>query len=155
MIWRTSKQDIKKKIQKIKDKLPGVNIDPLEALKKIFANWIPVGGMPKFELKSVTERQVTEMIDKMKSRRAFGRDRIDAATIKLAGQVIILSIMHVINLSLGTANYPMKWKLARILPLLKGKDCDKSNPASFRPVSLLPVISKLSDIFGGIKSVVK
>ena len=39
----------------------------------------------------------------------------------------------------------MKFKLARILPLLKGKDLDATNPASYHPVSQLPVIAKLAE----------
>ena len=32
-----------------------------------------------------------------------------------------------------------------MIPLLKGKDLDKSLPESFRPVSQLPIISKLTE----------
>ena len=37
----------------------------------------------------------------------------------------------------------MKWKMARIVPLLKSSESDSSNPVSFRPVSQLPLISKI------------
>ena len=35
------------------------------------------------------------------------------------------------------------WKWHKVIPLLKAKDCDKLLPKSFRPVALLPVMSKL------------
>ena len=37
----------------------------------------------------------------------------------------------------------MKWKLAKILPLLKEKDSDKLDPAQYRPISLLSTIAKI------------
>ena len=58
---------------------------------------------------------------------------------------LIPVITHVINLSLGTAHFPARWKLARILPLLKSNDCDPLKPASYRPISQLPVLSKLTE----------
>ena len=35
------------------------------------------------------------------------------------------------------------WKWHKVIPLLKAQDCDKLLPKSFRPVALLPVMSKL------------
>ena len=65
-------------------------------------------------LGNVTEREVGLMIRKLKNSHAFGIDQIDAATIKMAAGVLIPSIVHVINLSLGTGKFPARWKLARI-----------------------------------------
>ena len=50
-----------------------------------------------------------------------------------------------VNLSLETETFPGKWKLARICPLLKSTDLDETKPGSFRPVSQLPLISKLAE----------
>ena len=134
-----------KKVNTIKDKLPRVNVDPLEILRSSFERWRPAGGRPSFVLKSVTEKEVGEMIAKLKNSHAYGIDRIDAASIKMAAGILIPGITHVINLSLCQAKFPAKWKLARILPLLKSKESDKFNPASYRPVSQLPVLSKLAE----------
>ena len=83
------------------------------------------------------------MISKLKVSHAYGINRIDASTIKLLAPILAPPITHVINLSLGTKKIPAKWKLARVLPLLKARDLDTTNPGSFRPVSQLPIISKL------------
>ena len=133
------------KILAIKSSIPQVNRDSMKHLKKAFNRWIPLGGTPKFELKSVTENEVKAMIDKVKTSHAFGRDQIYSSKIKLGAPYLIPAITHTINLSLGTGHFPAKWKLARVLPLLKGLECDKMNPSSFRPISLLPIISKLSE----------
>ena len=133
------------KVNKIKKSLPQVNTDPVAVLRRQFERWIPAGGRPKFLLKSVTEKEVLEMIGKLKVSHAFGIDRIDASTIKLLAPILTPPITHIINLSLGTGTFPAKWKLARVLPLLKSRDLDTSNPGLFRPVCQLPIISKLTE----------
>ena len=54
-------------------------------------------------------------------------------------------ITHIINLSLGLATFPPKWKISRILPLLKSSDAPKELPASYRPVAQLPLVAKLTE----------
>ena len=104
------------KVQKIKIFLPKVNFDPLGAIKITFGKWCPARGKPKFSMKSITNTEVLEMIRNLKTSHVFGRDRIDGATIKLIGPIISKVITHVINLSLGTQQFPAKWKF------LKGKN---------------------------------
>ena len=133
------------KIEKVKKLLPQVNTDPLVILKRIFQRWKPTGMKPKFELKCVTEKEIGIMIQNLKNGHSFGTDKIDAYTIKMAAAQIIPSITHVINLSLSLGKFPARWKISRILPLLKGKGLDALNPASYRPVSQLPVIAKLTE----------
>ena len=85
------------------------------------------------------------MIRKLNKSQAFGRDTIDSSTLKLAAPIIIEVITHVINLSLCSGEFPAKWKLARVIPLLTSKELDQHSPSSYRPISLLPVISKLAE----------
>ena len=133
------------KIDKIKNLLPRVNIDPLHILRKKFDRWMPAGGMPTFSMLSVTQGEVASMINDLKKSHAYGTDLLDAYTIKLGGGALIPPITHVINLSLSSTEFPARWKIARILPLKKGKDMDATNPGSYRPVSQLPVIGKLAE----------
>ena len=133
------------KIERIKNELPKVNYDPLVLLKRAFSRWEPLEGRPTFSLKSATQGQVAGIIKKMKKSHAFGTDKIDAETLKIGAQFLIPAITHTINLSLGTGVFPPKWKTARILPLLKDRDLDDTNPNSYRPISLLPIISKISE----------
>ena len=138
-------QYYKEKIDKIKNELPRVNFDPLLLLKKAHARWQPVNGKPAFNLKSATEIQVSTIIAKMKVSHAFGVDKIDAETLKLAAPSVIPAVTHTINLSLGTGVFPPRWKMARVLPLLKSNEMDSQLPASYRPISLLPIVSKISE----------
>ena len=43
----------------------------------------------------------------------------------------------------GHVKFANKWKVSRIIPLLKSKESSRSDPASYRPVALIPVTSKL------------
>ena len=127
---------------KIKEALPQVNYDPLKLLKIAFSRWRPPGVIPKCVITEVTEKEVLDMISNMKNSHSFGHNGIDAATLKIGGKLLVAPIKFVIDLSLGTAVFPMKWKLARIVPILKSTDAEKSNPKSFRPISQLDVVSK-------------
>ena len=81
----------------------------------------------------------------MKVSHAYGRDELDSYVIKLVAPNIGHIITHIINLSLATRKFPMKWKLGRVIPLIKSQDADKLSPSSFRPVALLPVCSKIAE----------
>ena len=54
---------------------------------------------------------------------------------------ILPAITHVINLSISQGIFPIMWKHAKIVPLLK-----KGDPLlakNYRPVALLPILSKI------------
>ena len=126
------------KIQNIKSTLPRVNFDPLSTFKKVFSRWQPRGGKPQFSLKTVSVSDIFKIISKMKNSHSFGNDNIDATILKLVAPVISPVIAHIINLSMGTVTFPSRWTIARIIPLLKSKESDKTNPSSYRPVAQLP-----------------
>ena len=134
-----------KKVNDIKGNLPKVRSDPMKILRRSFRDWIPAGRIPELTVKKVTEKEIFNMIAKLKNSHAYGRDLIDASTVKFAAKFLSGPIAHVVNLSLGTEIFPGKWKLARICPLLKSADLDETKPGSFRPVSQLPLVSKLAE----------
>ena len=129
-----------KKVALVKDSLPGVGFDPLFVLKRAMARWKPTGGPPKFTIKETNCKEVLEMLQSMKQSHAYGRDLIDSATVKLGAEILAPIFTHVINLSIKNRKFPQKWKLARILPLQKSRDCDRTELSSFRPISQLPLI---------------
>ena len=55
--------------------------------------------------------------------------------------IVAPSLTHIINLSIITGIFPDEWKLARVSPIYK--EGAKSDPNNYRPISVLPVISKL------------
>ena len=53
---------------------------------------------------------------------------------------IARSLAYIINLSLQSGVFPNEWKSTRISPIFKNGA--KTEPGNYRPVSILPVISK-------------
>ena len=74
-----------------------------------------------------------------------GIDNLDNFTIKIAAVSLYKPIQHVINLSIANNMFPMKWKLGKVKPLLKGLDLDQKQPSSYRPICILPTLSKLTE----------
>ena len=56
--------------------------------------------------------------------------------------VYVPSVCHILNLSLQSNKFPTKWKIAKVVPLYKGKG-SKIDPKNYRPVAILPILSKV------------
>ena len=72
-------------------------------------------------------------------------NRIDALALKHGAQTLHGPITHVINCSIKSLKFAMKWKIGKLLPLHKGKGLNPMCPKSYRPISLLPIIGKLTE----------
>ena len=127
-----------KKIKDLRQKIPAVNLDPLKYLKEAMKN-----RTCRFRLRHLTLEEVVKRIKGLKNSGATGVDYIDTRTIKLAADTLAPIIQHIINLSISTSTFPALWKWHKVIPLLKSADCDRILPKSYRPVALLPVLSKL------------
>ena len=126
------------KIKQLRHRIPVANSDPLKYLREAMSD-----RTCKFRLKPLALEEVLKLIKGLKNSSATGVDFIDTRTIKLGAEVLAPAIQHIINLSISSSTYPELWKWHKVVPLLKGMECDKLLPKSFRPVALLPVISKL------------
>ena len=84
---------------------------------------------------------VAEIISGLKNSKSCGLDNIDTYILKLIKPHIVPAVTHIINLSIQTSTFPEDWKYSKIVPLYK-KD-DPLNAKNYRPVALIPVISKV------------
>ncbi|GAG77400.1 unnamed protein product, partial [marine sediment metagenome] len=50
-------------------------------------------------------------------------------------------LAYICNLSIFTSVFLSKWKMAKVTPIYK--DGDKSDVSNYRPISVLPIISKI------------
>jgi hypothetical protein len=70
-----------------------------------------------------------------------GWDNISPSVIKDSVHIIVGPLVHIINLSLSSGTFPKELKIAKVLPLFKSGDASFFN--NYRPVSVLPVVSKV------------
>lgn len=89
-------------------------------------------------------KELAEEIKKLPSRKAPGTDNIQNIILKNIPKKAIVQIMYIINASLKLAHFTTHWKTGLITPILKpGKK--GSEPSSYRPISLLCTLSKLTE----------
>ena len=90
---------------------------------------------------TITENDLSEIITNLNSRKATGHDNISVKIIKLVKNELIPILKTLVCLSLKLSIFPEQMKLARVTPIFKSGDCH--DPNNFRPVSVLPALSKI------------
>ena len=94
-----------------------------------------------FNIPYISPEQVTYYINKLNCSKATGLDGIGPRILKLSVDAISPSIAELINKSITTGCFPSQLKQAKVLPIYKGGD--KTDPSNYRPISILPTISKI------------
>ena len=94
-----------------------------------------------FQFKTIYSVSVEKVLKKMKTSFGFGSDGIASHFIKIAFPIISHSLYRIYNLPIESGIFPDSWKIARVAPIFKsGSTQDRSN---YRPISVLPVVSRL------------
>ena len=83
-------------------------------------------------------------IQELKSKSSFGHDGLSSILLKRIASKIKYVLTTIINQSLMTGIFPSSLKIAKISPIYKKEDPHLTD--NYRPISLLPVISKISQI---------
>ena len=94
-----------------------------------------------FSFENVTEEDVLKTVKDLAPKTSAGHDEISTKLLKLITPHISGLLTLIMNQSLNTGIFPNKLKIAKVIPLFK-----KSDPHLFdnyRPISLLPSISKI------------
>ena len=94
-----------------------------------------------FSIPSITESKVIDCLMNLSSNKASGIDKLSARLLKSAAPIIAPSIAKLINYSFSKSVFPQRWKTAKVVPLFKGGDLENVN--NYRPISVLPVLSKV------------
>ena len=89
-----------------------------------------------------TPEGISALLKRIKPYSSAGPDRITAQMLRSFADEIAPSVTSLFNLSIKTGNIPADWKLSNVVPIPKG-DKKKNEVQSFRPISLLPIISKV------------
>lgn len=89
-----------------------------------------------------TEEEVKKGISRLPQKKSPGYDLITSDVLKQLPEIGNRFLMLLYNAILRTTHFPIQWKLSIIILILKpGKPPHR--PESYRPISLLPITSKL------------
>ena len=71
----------------------------------------------------------------------IGDDKLSVRLLRLALPYILLPLTDIINRAIDETTFPRQWKDAIVTPIYKGGD--KNDPSNYRPISVLPILSKI------------
>ena len=95
-------------------------IYPERKFAKLYTSWLDSGiPAPRYEQKNVTSAA--------------------AKMLKSVAQSHAPSVTELMNLSIQSGCFTVTWKLSTPIP----KSGERTNPCNYRPISLLPILSKL------------
>ena len=84
---------------------------------------------------------ILKILKEFKTNKATGMHNLVGRFLKDGSDILCTPIAKICNLSIKLASFPDKCKVAKIKPL--HKKGLKTDPKNFRPISLLPLISKI------------
>ena len=95
-----------------------------------------------FNLRPVTYHEVFQALKTLCADCSTGPDLIPTRFIKLAAKALASPLTNIIN-SISKSTFPSVWKVGRVCPIPKiDTPADESH---FRPISILPVLSKVPE----------
>jgi len=109
------------------------------------------------KIRFFTPLEVTHEIDNnINPKKTTGFDEISPRILKELPKKTIILLTYIYNAILRLESFPMQWKKAQVIMLLKpGKPPERAT--SYRPISLLPNISKLFEklLLKGLKPLIE
>ena len=95
----------------------------------------------RFQFKCITDGDTRLAIDNLENKSSSGHDGISNKLLKLLKFELNKSLTLIINQMITTGVFPDSLKVSKIIPLFKRGD--SSLLSNYRPISLLPTISKI------------
>ncbi len=117
---------------KLAANIPPSDIDPTEYVRPCIT---------EFNFTAITKTVLAATIKQIHTNKAPGLDKISNKLIKLAGNAVYDSLLHIFNLILDTGIFPEDLKLTRVTPI--HKEGDKSKCGNYRPISVIPALAKI------------
>ena len=127
-------------VSQLSDQFSGVVSDPTRPLRLS----APLGPTKKEcleEFAPASVQEIAKLLSNIDVRKAAGSDQVPAAILKHCSPVLAPSLTILINASLASGVVPASLKIADVRPLFKSGD--KAVAKNYRPISLLPIVSKV------------
>ena len=111
----------------------------IEAVKKYHKNMNLEGK--SFSFRPTKHANILKLLEDVKISKSAGIDNLAGKFLKEGASVSASPITDLCNLSISLSSFPDDCKIAKLKPLYKKEA--KTKPKNYRPVSLLPLISKV------------
>ncbi len=125
------------KVKKIQQGIPDANHDAGEPDTKT---------RTKFQFGFPSASKAREVIRSLRNTGAMGIDGIGVTALKLGADAIAAPLAHIIRLSFTQSKYPTGFKTAIVTPVFKGGGKNPKEASSYRPISILPAMSKVIEL---------
>lgn len=131
---------VERDVHNFKYSLNGTTV--LQFSSALQADLIPSDNLLDYFVSCV---ELTSIFRRVNNKRSSGMDGIPNVVLRHLPDIAIRNYCILFNNLLNNSFFPGQWKKARVFPILKrGKD--SSSPQSYRPISLLPNISKVFEV---------
>lgn len=94
-----------------------------------------------FDINYISAYSVSKFINDLNEHKSTGLDGIGPKLLRLCVDYISLPLAKIINTCIRSGIFPNSLKHAAVIPIYKGGD--KNDPNNYRPISILPTISKI------------
>ena len=94
-----------------------------------------------FTFNSVSEDEVLKLLNNTNVHKASGLDKISGIFLRDGADFLYKPITKLCNLSITLKTFPDVCKIAKLKPLFKKGS--RTEPKNYRPISLLPLLSKI------------
>ncbi len=110
--------------------------------RKPFTEYMAKSCDASIYLTPTNPTEICKIVSKMKNKNSTGFDGISNSLLKFIIHEIKNPLALIFNKSIEFGIFPEKMKLAKVIPIYKLKG-ERNQMVNYRPVSLLPVISKV------------
>ena len=94
-----------------------------------------------FTMNYISKNFIEKELCSLKRNKATGLDELPSGLLKGCAKNISEPLCYIMNLSIKTSIVPNIWKSAKVVPIFKSGNHDL--PENYRPISVLPVLSKV------------
>ena len=95
----------------------------------------------KLNFQTVQPNTISKLLKSCNVNKAAGIANVFGRFLKNGADVLGIPITQICNLSIKLSHFPKDCKVAKLKPLYKKGT--KTDPKNFRPISLLPIVSKI------------
>ena len=106
-----------------------------------YENYLNTPTVTSFSFQPIDNIVTLQLLSKLTATHSCGHDNISSTVLKYISNEISECITLIVNQSIKLGIYPDKLKVAKVVPVFKKED--KLQLKSYRPISVLPVISKI------------